>query len=136
MKTSTTITNCILSVFFFFFLNHIQTLTLARSMILHCRYSRHSEKKGFRGLSFLTVESLEARLWRCCRDKATGVIADSFRRADVPGGTHPLADMFRQNISASGCIPAGTSTWPRKRSGPRKRSARAHAWSIAAIELV
>ena len=52
-----------------------------------------------------------------------GVIADLFRRADVPGGTHPLADMFRQNISASVFVPAGTSTRPRKSSGPRKRSA-------------
>ena len=43
-----------------------------------------------------------------------GVIADLFRRADVPGGTHPLADMFRQNNSASIFIPAGTSTRPRK----------------------
>ena len=52
-----------------------------------------------------------------------GVIADLFRRANVPGRTHPLADMFRQNISASVFVPAGTSTRPRKSSGPRKRSA-------------
>ena len=26
----------------------------------------------------------------------SGVVVDLFRRAVVPGGTHPLADMFRQ----------------------------------------
>ena len=64
-----------------------------------------------------------------------GVIGDSFRRANVSGGTHPLADMFRQNISASGCVTAGTSTRPRKNSGPRKRSARAHAKPIGVIKF-
>ena len=28
-----------------------------------------------------------------------GVIADLFRHANVPDGTHSLADMFRQNIA-------------------------------------
>ena len=60
---------------------------------------------------------------RSAHTAVAGVIADLFRRADVPGGTHPLADMFRQNISASVFVPAGTSTRPRKSSGPRKRSA-------------
>ena len=40
-------------------------------------------------------------------DSSSGVIADLFHRADVPGGTHPLADMFGQNISTSEFVPPG-----------------------------
>ena len=29
-------------------------------------------------------------------DSSSGVIADLFHRAEVPGGTHPLVDMFGQ----------------------------------------
>ena len=30
-------------------------------------------------------------------------------RVEVPAGTNTLADMFWRNISASGCVPPGTS---------------------------